>query len=161
MGDGLQSDDRELFARLYESLRRFASVVGPIEVEPDDLVHDALVRTLQRRRLSDLDDAGAYLRAAIVNLASNQRRRLGRQRRALARVADPGTHRDEYPSQVGYLLALSPDLRAALYLTEVEGWGSEAVGAALGCSAAAARQRVARARRQLRDALDEGEVDHA
>ena len=31
---------------LYPSLRRFAAVVAPAELEPDDLVHDALTRTL-------------------------------------------------------------------------------------------------------------------
>jgi hypothetical protein len=32
-----------LLVRLYPTLRRFAAVVAPPEVAPDDLVHDALV----------------------------------------------------------------------------------------------------------------------
>jgi DNA-directed RNA polymerase specialized sigma24 family protein len=36
--------DDELFRALYPGLRRFAAAVGPLEVDPDDLVQDALVR---------------------------------------------------------------------------------------------------------------------
>ena len=52
--------------------------------EPDDLVQEALVSTLRKGSISDLDDPLAYLRKTIVNLASNQRRSLGRRRKALA-----------------------------------------------------------------------------
>jgi DNA-directed RNA polymerase specialized sigma24 family protein len=157
-GQGLGADDRALVTDLYAGWRRFAGAVGPVEVEPDDLVHEALLQTLTRQPLSDLDNPGAYVRAAMVNLAANHRRRLGRHRRAVERLPTPAAQEDECPSSVAELLTLSPDLRAALYLSEVEGWASGDVGAVLGCSAAAARQRVVRALRQLRGELaDDGE----
>jgi DNA-directed RNA polymerase specialized sigma24 family protein len=147
-------------AELYGELRRFAGVVAPLEVDPDDLVQEAFVTTLGRRSLAELDNPGAYLRAAMVNLAANHRRRLGRHRRAVGRLPQPGHHEDDYPSQVGDLMRLSPDLRAALFLSEVEGWTSTDIGTVLGCTAAAARQRVSRALRQLRGELanDEEQV---
>ncbi len=44
-GCGPNADDRELIHDLYPSLRRLAAVVGPADVEPDDLVQEALLRS--------------------------------------------------------------------------------------------------------------------
>ena len=67
------------FAKLYEPLRRFASVVRSPDMDADDLVQEALVRTLALQPLAELDDPAAYLRTVIVRLASNQRRTAGRR----------------------------------------------------------------------------------
>ena len=115
------STDDEVFARLYPSLRRLAAVVRPIEVDADDLVQEAIIRTLAIRPLRDCDNPGAYLRTAIVRAASNQRRRLGRQRRAYLRVPrDSGARRAaEYPSDLDDRRRLHPRDRALLYLAVV------------------------------------------
>jgi DNA-directed RNA polymerase specialized sigma24 family protein len=149
------SSDRDVFVALYPGLRRFAACVGPIEVEPDDLVQEALVRVLERQSLGELDSPGAYLRRTISNLASNHRRRFGTLRTALVRLN--GSARvavvDEYPSDLAELWTLSPKLRAALYLSVVEGYDYDDIGELLGCSAATARRRVSRARSRLRKSL--------
>jgi RNA polymerase sigma-70 factor (ECF subfamily) len=151
-------EEARLFEQLYDSLRRFAAVVGPIEVDPDDLLQEAVARVLQRRRLTDLDEPGAYLRRTMVNLASNQRRRFAVGRRALARLgAASGATRDVYPSDLTELLRLPPQERAVIYLVEVDGYRYSEVGQMLGCSEAAARKRALRARRRLYAALA-GEV---
>lgn len=151
-------DDSTVFRALYPRLRRLAAVAGPAEADPDDLVQEALVRTLRTARLKDLDDPAAYLRRAIVNLAANERRRLGRQRRALARVA-PASEEGPvaYPSDVVDLLRLAPVARAVLYLSEVERMPFAEVGEAVGLSEEAARAQASRARRRLRRLLDEEE----
>ena len=145
-----QDEESRLFAELYGPLRRFAAVVGPIEVDPDDLLQEAVARVLRRKRLTDLEHPGAYLRRAMVNLASNHRRSLARERRALsmfgATVEPVG---DVYPSDLNELLGLSPRERAVLYLSEVEGYRYAEIGQLLGCSEAAARKRAMRARRSL------------
>lgn len=43
----LSGNDAALIRSLYPTLRRFAGAMGPAEVEPDDLVQEALVRTLR------------------------------------------------------------------------------------------------------------------
>lgn len=143
-------EESRLFAELYAPLRRFAAVVGPIEMDPDDLLQEAVARVLRRRRLTELDEPGAYLRKTMVNLASNQRRSFARERRALARFgvssSSPG---DTYPSDLNELLALPPQERAVLYLSEVEGYRYAEIGDLIGCSEAAARKRAMRARRHL------------
>jgi RNA polymerase sigma-70 factor (ECF subfamily) len=142
--------DDELFRVLYPGLRRFAAAVGRLEVDPDDLVQDALVRVLRRGTLSELDDPLAYLRRTIVNLAADRRRGFGRLRRALTRVDRRDGAASEYPSDLSDLMALPPEVRAVLWLVDVEGRSFDEVAAAIGCSVTAARSRASRGRRQLR-----------
>lgn len=152
--DEVDRERRDL-AQLYGPLRRFAAVVGPPEVDPDDLVQEAFVQALRRGPLQDYDRVGAYLRRAIVNLASNQRRSLSRRRRALGRLARAEGEAPHYPSDLAELTRLAPADRAVLYLAEVEGLPYEEIGEALACTTATARARAARARRRLRAALGE------
>ncbi|MDJ0662979.1 MAG: sigma-70 family RNA polymerase sigma factor [Acidimicrobiia bacterium] len=143
-------EESQLFAELYRPLRRFAAVVGPIEVDPDDLLQEAVARVLRRRRLTELDNPGAYLRRTMVNLASNYRRSLAYRRQAVARLeASTAAVGDVYPSDLNELLRLPPKERAVLYLSEVEGYRYAEVGDLLGCSEAAARKRAMRGRRRL------------
>lgn len=54
---------------LYPALRRFAAVAAPADLEPDDLVQEALVKVLKRRSLSDLDHpAHTYARRWSISL---------------------------------------------------------------------------------------------
>ena len=155
-----QDHESSIFAELYPPLRRFAAVVGPLEVDPDDLVQEAVVRTLRHHRLDELDHPGAYLRRTIVHLASNERRGFATRRRAMARLAPDATaRRDEYPSDIADLSAIPPQERAALYLSEIEGHHYDEIGRLLDCSEAAARKRAMRARRRLADTITE-EVRH-
>lgn len=147
-------EESQLFEQLYPPLRRFAAVVAPREVDPDDLLQEAVARVLTKHRLTELNQPGAYLRRTMVNLASNHRRHLARTRRAISRLgasADPGP--DVYPSDVADLLRLPPRERAVLYLSEVEGYRYAEIGSMLDCTEAAARKRALRARRRLQAAL--------
>lgn len=148
------SSDREIFRQLYPGLRRFAAVVGAVELDPDDLVQDAVTRALAGGQLSRFDSPGAYLRRAIVNAASNDRRGDGRRLRALVRLrggmveARPAM----YPSDAAELARLSPTVRALTYLRVVEGLGYDDIASMVGVSAASARMTVSRALRALRSA---------
>ena len=71
--------EKDLFVELYPSLRRFAAVVGDDDMEPDDLVQEALTSALTRGSLSDLDKPGAFLRKSIMNLIRSSRRSAGRR----------------------------------------------------------------------------------
>ena len=68
--------DDEAFASIYKGLRRLAAVVAPASADPDDLVQEAITRTLAANRtLAGIDHLDAYLRTTIVRLASAERRR--------------------------------------------------------------------------------------
>src|SRR5262249_26081737 len=151
--------DEVVFTALYAGLRRFAAAVAPLEVEPDDLVQDALVRALAVGPLSDLDNAGGYLRTIVIRLAANHRRSLGRQRRAL-RLLDGagGAVIDAYPSDLADLDGLDARDRAIVYLSVVEHMKADEIAALLGWSAGRVRMRKTRIMRRLRVDLEDGDA---
>jgi RNA polymerase sigma-70 factor (ECF subfamily) len=158
--DDLVATDEAIFGREYPALRRFAAVVAPPEMDPDDLVQEAVSRVLRRGSLRGLDNPGAYLRRTIVNLAANERRRLGRWRRARIRSTPPAAddaRPAEYPSDVADLLRLPPATRAALWLADVEGWSFDEIALLLGSTTDAVKARASRARRSLRHTINEEE----
>jgi DNA-directed RNA polymerase specialized sigma24 family protein len=150
-------EEAEVFRAIYPGLHRFAAVTGPVEIDPDDLVQEAVARALARGPLSDLDDPGAYLRRTIVHLASNSRRGFARWRAAATRHGVDGPIATEYPSDLADLLALDPVDRAIVFLVDVEGRSFAEAARWVGCSPAAARQRASRARRALGHAIEEAD----
>lgn len=148
--------DEQLIDALYVPLRRFAAVVTDWGEDPDDLLHDAWLRVLERRSLGDLDNPAAFVRRTMVNLAANRRRQSGSRRwlRGRWNVQGPGPTVDGYPSDLADLATLPGDQRATLYLAEVEGYSYDEIGKMMGCTANAARMRAMRGRRRLRSALD-------
>lgn len=147
--------EAELFARLYPSLRRFAAVAGPTDLDPDDLVQEVVTRAIRLRPLTALDDPAAYLRRAILNLAKNRRRGLARARIALDRLSRDARSEAEYSSDLADLQRLGPVARAVLFLVEVEGWTYAAVAHQLGMTEQAARACASRARRRLRIEMED------
>lgn len=146
--------DDDIFRAAYPRMRRYAAIVAPPHIEPEDLLQDALAATLKKHRLVDLDNAEFYLRRVMVNLASNQRRRWIRGKKAhqlLAASSDRPA--EDYPSDLSELMWLTSRQRAVLYLNEVEGYPFAEIAEMVGCSVPAARMSATRARRRMRDAL--------
>jgi len=138
----------------YEPLRRFAAVIGRWDVEPDDLVQEAYAKVLVKCP-SEIRDLGAYLRRVIVNLATDERRRVGRAATFAPKLATAGASTDSYPSDLSDLLGLPARVRALLYMVEVEGQQIAPAAAAVGMSSGNARVALLRARRRLRAELSE------
>jgi len=150
----LTADERHLIEMLYGPLRRFAAAAGPADVEPDDLVQEALYRALRRRSLSAYENVDGYLRQTILNLSRNHRRSLARRGKSLPRlVASVAAPPPSYPSDLAELLRLPAEVRAVLYLADVEGYSFPEIAATLRCSPAVARARASRGRRRLRSEL--------
>lgn len=153
---GAADADEALLADLYRPLRRFGAVVASDDLDPDDLLQEALARALRRGPLHRLDDPGAYLRVTMVRIAANHDRARGRERRAHVRVAatlEVLTAADVRPSDLADLDGLSPDDRAVLYLADVERLPLGDVARLLAIKEPAARARASRARRRLRRAF--------
>ncbi|HEU5112359.1 MAG TPA: hypothetical protein VFU96_03520 [Acidimicrobiia bacterium] len=51
----MEEQERELITALYPALRKIAAVAGSVDIEPDDLVQEALMRVLRKGSISDLD----------------------------------------------------------------------------------------------------------
>jgi RNA polymerase sigma-70 factor (ECF subfamily) len=137
---------------LYEPLRRFAAVVGRYDVDPDDLVQDALARVLQRDP-GDIAELGPYVRRIVVNCATDERRRRSRASGAFQKLGAPSGSPDQYPSDLEDLMRLSPAVRALLYLVEIEGEPVSDAAALVGMAHGTARVALMRARRRLRGDL--------
>ena len=153
--------DQDIFRELYPGLRRFARACADRDIDPDDLIQSALARCLARKTLAELDDPGAYLRAAVVRQVSDERRRLQRRRKSIVRLLRAEGSRDSYPSDVDFLDELNPFDRSILYLIHVEGWSVDQLADVFHTSAQAIRARASRARKVLRERLTELELDDA
>lgn len=145
-------DDR-WFDALYPQLHRVACVAAPADVDPHDLVQDALVKFLRLDDPDGVDHPRAFLTTTIVNLASNHRRSWIRRRTALARLGPPGHTQNHFPSDLADLLVLPPRDRAVLYLHHVEGFAYQEVAELVGCTPAAARKAAERGRSRLADTI--------
>lgn len=143
------------FDALSPHLHRVACVAAPADVDPDDLVQDALVNYLQLEQPGTVDNPKAFLTASIVNLASNHRRSWTRRRSAVARLGPPDHSLDVFPSDLADLLRLPPRERAALYLHHVDGLPCDQVAELVGCTAAAARKAAERGRTRLAETFVE------
>jgi RNA polymerase sigma-70 factor (ECF subfamily) len=154
MEGGHGRDDADAFASVYPALRRFAGAVRPMGSEADDLVQEALARTLAVRSLSELEHPLAYLRTAVARVAINEERSR-RRSRARMRAANRETGRaDAYPSDLADLWLVSAKERAVLFLTVVEGYSFRDAAEVIGSSEPAARQIASRALRTLRQHVD-------
>jgi DNA-directed RNA polymerase specialized sigma24 family protein len=145
--DGLQR-----LRDLYEPCRRFAGVIGRWDVEPDDLVQEAFAKVMMRSE-ADIDDLGAYLRRTIANLATDERRKVQRGSKVIAKLRPDAGSADAYPSELSDLMRLDARVRALLYLVEVDGHNIADAAASVDMSPAAARVALMRARRRLRTEL--------
>ena len=138
---------------LYDPLRRFAAVVAPSDLDPDDLLQESLVSVLRKHRLSELEHPAAYLRRTVLNTAISHNRRMGRRRHAVARyrAGEDATRSPVYPSDLSELDRLPPRERGALYLHEIEGYRYVEIAEMLECSESAARKAGTRGKRRLHD----------
>ena len=148
-----------LFEMLYPELRKFASVVASPDIDPDDLVQEALAKVLRSGSLDEIDNPGAYFRQAILNLEISHRRRWARWRQRAHRAPMmPLRVEATYPSDLALLQCLAPFDRALLYLTVVEDLPYAVVADMIGGNEKTLRSRASKAKSRLRGVLAKEEV---
>lgn len=138
-------------------MRFAASLVGTEDAE--DVVSDAVVRTLRRGPLGSLDNPRAYLMQAVLNTARDRGRRLIRERTAVARHVGM---RDAVPvvsiessELTETVMRLPIRQRAAIYLVYFEDMAPSDAAAVLGVRPATLRRYLLLARRKLQGWLGE------
>ena len=145
----------ELYRKHAEGLTRYATVlVGPDRAP--DVVADAVVGVLRRGRLSDIENARAYLYRAVHNaaIATTRRTRAERQREQAAVLADVVSSTQEVDLDVlQAVAALSPRQRSVTWLTYWEDMRPGQVADVLGISEGSVKRHLARARSAVRKAL--------
>ena len=152
---------RRALAELLPELRAFARFLSGSRVEADDLVQEALARTL-----TSLDgrSEGVQLRpwclAVIRNIFHEQLRSRRREAARLHQDPDPAVSpaNQEMPGAMRDLARalreLPPLLREAVILVGAQGLSYEEAAAVCSVPVGTMKARVSRARRQLATALD-------
>ena len=154
------SANAEVFGEIYLRARQFAAFIASADVEPDDLLQDALERVLRHTDLGLLGNPLAYLRTTMLNIVRNEHRRLGRESAAFTRVAAPGVVDDAAERVIDVAVALQAlsglpvRSRALVFLVDIEDQPIDAAASIVGVTASAARARLSRARRALREQLE-------
>ena len=125
---------------IYLGLRRVAAVVAAPDVEPDDLVLEAVTRVLATGQWRKIHDLRAYVLRTIVDAAPNVR----------AAVVDLAPDRTAEVTLVATLPSelnhADPATRGLLYLVEVEDYLVDEAATLIGCSHEDAERRLARVR---------------
>lgn len=144
----------EIYGKYADDLVRFATgLVGPSDAQ--DVVSDAVVRVMWSKRWEDVTNYKAYLYQAVLNEArmhhrSTMRRRAREQRASSPDIVYPREVRPEVLEAVG---RLSPQQRAAVYLTYWEGLAIDEVAVRLGVREGSVKRHLARGRSKLRGNL--------
>lgn len=147
---------RVLFQDAYPALQRYALYRGLTSEDADDLAAGTL--EIAWRRLSDVpaDDPLPWLYAVARNVLRNQRRKERRRGMVFSRLRAGGEPADPVASSVTgaaalrrALAELNHDDRELLTLVAWDGLSPAQAAVVVGCSAAAVRTRLHRARSRL------------
>jgi RNA polymerase sigma factor (sigma-70 family) len=137
--------------------RRLCLITGNRH-DAEELMQDAFLRLYERwEQVQSLDDPEGYLYRTAFRLAS---RRARRTTMALKRTIGAAPSRDEFAAADAResvrraLAGLAPRQRAALVLTELLDYSSEAAGRALGVKPATVRALASLGRAAMRRALE-------
>ena len=150
-----------LYERHYSELVRLAFALTSDWALAEDLAQEAFARTWRGwANIRDQQQAPAYLRAAVVNLARTSVRRMLRERRGWGEPGDPGAA--DLAVSIDLLRALSrlpARKRACVVLRFYLDLSEADTAAALGVSVGTVKSQTARALQRLRRLLaDPGTV---
>ncbi len=148
--------DAEVYAADARELVRFATgLVGPSDAQ--DVVSEAVVRLMRSAVWERADNRRALLYRAVLFEAGSWRRSAARRRRRDALAVGPATVQgpELMPEVWAAVAGLSRQQRAVVFLTYWDDLDTETVAGMLGVSAGTVRKQLGRARRRLREVLDE------
>lgn len=161
--EGSRSSDIALVDALAGDLVRVQRMARLLVADPDaadDLVAEAIARTLPRWQAGRVADPAAYVRRVVVNLASRRwrRRALGRRRDHLAlgwtaQVPDPAELVAERDRTLRAVMALPVRRRAVVLLRFYDDLPIERIAAVLGVDEGTVKSQLSRALEQLRTSL--------
>jgi len=142
-------------ARLFGSL----CLMTGSRHEAEEIAQEAYIRVLERwDHVQRLDDPTGYLFVTALNVFRKRLRRAGialRRSIGVAPSEDAFGATEDRAVVLGALAQLPLDQRAALVVTALLGYSSEAAGRMLGVRASTIRARATRARSALRELIGE------
>ncbi len=153
-----ERSDAEVYAAHADELVRFATgLVGRSDAE--DVVSEAVLSVMSSRVWPHARNRRALLYRAVLFQARSWLRSTARRRRREASIANKGSGEmpEAVPEVWDAVRVLSPQQRAVVFLTYWDDQGVDAVAELLGVSAGTVRRQLGRARRRLREVLNEQE----
>jgi RNA polymerase sigma-70 factor (sigma-E family) len=161
--DGSAADDVRFVAVLEDALprvQRVALLLVGDRSAADDLVAEAVARTLPKWRAGGVADPAAYLRRVVVNLASRRWRRRSlavRHDRAALNWLQPTTDDDavvvERDAVVRAVARLAPRRRAVVVLRFYGDLSEAQIAEVLGVRVGTVKSQLSRGLEQLREDL--------
>jgi RNA polymerase sigma-70 factor (ECF subfamily) len=117
----------------------------------EDLVQEVFMSLHQALRDEVIDNVGGWVTRAVARRCLNERRRLGRERSALARIRPSAAYTDSFdfldrPALAAVLRRLSLQQRLVLILVEGADMSVADAAGVMGCAASTARVHLHRAR---------------
>jgi RNA polymerase sigma factor (sigma-70 family) len=154
----------ELYDRYHGALRLFVARATSDAEDVDDLVHATFLAAAKAaNRYDGRPSCRPWLVGIAVRLLRRRRRAFGAffavlssLRGAKPATADPRPALHARSDIERPLARLSEDKRIALLMAEVEGWSCPEIAAELGIPVGTVWSRLHEARRELREALEEG-----
>jgi RNA polymerase sigma-70 factor (sigma-E family) len=141
-------------------LQRIARLLADDAAAADDLVAEAIVRTLPKWRAGSVADPAAYLRRVLVNLAKRRwRRRVLSRRRDryalewLQPASDATADSAERDRTLRAVAALPPQRRAVVVLRFYDDLPEARIAEVLGIGVGTVKSTLSRAVEQLRETL--------
>jgi RNA polymerase sigma-70 factor (sigma-E family) len=155
--DGGGAEFAEFVGGSLPALLRFGYVLTGSPQEAEDLVQDALAKSLRRWRRVRADNPVAYTRRVMINTHVTRWRRWGARVRLgdVPEAADDGGLRrgEDWDALRRALAHLPPRQRAVLVLRYLEDLPDTTIAALLGCTAGTVRSQAARGLAALRPLL--------
>jgi RNA polymerase sigma factor (sigma-70 family) len=159
--DDLDADFLAILAGEMGRLRRIARVLVGDPHVADDLVGEAIARTLPRWRAGQVDDCGAYVRRVMANLSARRWRRLAVGRRHdhsaidwLGAALDMPAVLAERDRTLRAVMRLPVRRRAVVLLRFYDDMTLSAIASTLGISDGTVKSQLSRALEQLRGDLE-------
>ncbi|HEY6462117.1 MAG TPA: RNA polymerase sigma factor [Polyangiaceae bacterium] len=154
----------ELYDRHQEPLRVFVARATSDAEDVDDLVHATFLAAAEAAsRYDGRPSCRPWLVGIAVRLLRRRRRAFGRLLAVFASIrgskpgsVDPRPALDARTDVERALARLSEAKRIALLMAEAEGWSTPEIAEALGVPLGTVWSRLHAARRELREALEEG-----
>jgi RNA polymerase sigma-70 factor (sigma-E family) len=144
------ADFDELYRTAYQHMVRLAYLLTGGDSAAEDLVQDAYVAL--HRRWSTIDDAGAYLRVAVVNRCRSHGRRRAVERRLLLSRSEAV---EDKPDELRDVIRSLPERqRAAVVLRYYEDLSEAEIARTLGCRVPAVKSLLFRALKDMRRVVE-------
>lgn len=147
----------EFFRSEFPSMVALAAAVSGSRIAADDIAQEAFVRAHRKwDEVSAYDKPGAWVRRVTINLATNTRKRVAAEARALVRIGlAPTLEPPAEPDDVVWkaVAKLPKKQRAAVSLFYLDDFSTREISEVLECSESTARVHLHKARTTLAKTL--------